>query len=90
MLDSSKSLGPDGVQLLILKNCVFAFAMPHFMLFNSLLARLSSQIDGNYRLLNKRFVVPIFKSGMRNFIPNYRGIAILSVVAKLLKFLLLF
>jgi hypothetical protein len=81
-LDTIKGPGPDGVPPLILKSCVSAFALPLCLLFNRSLA--SCVFPDRWKL---SFVVPIFKSGKRNDVSNYRGIAILSTVGKLVELL---
>jgi hypothetical protein len=72
-LDSNKGPGPDGVPPLILKSCASAFALPLCLFFNRSLASCVS--PDRWKL---SFVIPIFKSGKRNDVSNYRGIAILS------------
>jgi hypothetical protein len=81
-LDSNKGLGPGGVPPLILKNCASAFALPLCLLFNRSLA--SCVFPDRWKL---SFVTSIFKSGKRNDVSNYRGIAILSTVGKLFELL---
>jgi hypothetical protein len=81
-LASNKGPGPDGVSPLILKNCASAFALPLCLLFNRSLA--SCVFPVSWML---SFVTPIFKSGKRNEVSNYRGIAILSTVGELFELL---
>jgi hypothetical protein len=59
-----------------------AFALPFCLLFNRSLA--SCVFSDRWKL---SFVTPIFKSGKRNDVSNYRGIAILSTVGKLFELL---
>jgi hypothetical protein len=73
---------PNGVPPLILKNCASAFALPLCLLFNRSLA--SCVFPDRWEL---SFVTPIFKSGKRNDVSNYRCVAILSTVGKLFELL---
>jgi hypothetical protein len=77
-LDTNKGPSPVGVPPLILKNYALAFELPLCLLFNRSLA--SCVVPDRWKL---SFVTPIFKSGKRNDVSNYRGIAILSTVSKL-------
>jgi hypothetical protein len=70
-LDINKRPIPDGVPPLILKSCASAFALPLCLIFNRSLASC---------------VFPD-RSGKRNDVSNYRGLAILSGVGKLFEFL---
>jgi hypothetical protein len=81
-LDTNKGPDPDGVPPLILKSCASAFALPLCLLFNRSLA--SCVFPDRWKL---SFVTPIFKSGKRNDVSNYRGIVILSTVGKLFELL---
>jgi hypothetical protein len=81
-LNSSKGPGLDGVPPLILKNGALVFALPLSLLLNRSLA--SCVFPDRWKL---SFVTLIFKSGKRNVVLNYRGIAILSTVDKLFELL---
>jgi hypothetical protein len=65
-LDSNKSPGPDGVPLLILKNCASAFALSLSLLFNRSLA--SCVFPDRWNLSFN----PISKSGKRNVVSKGR------------------
>jgi hypothetical protein len=76
-LNRNKVPGPDGVSSLILESCASAIALPLCLLFNR--SRASYVFPERSKL---SFVTLIFKSGKRNYVSNYRGIAILSTVGK--------
>lgn len=77
-LDPSKSAGPDGLPPVLLKSLSKELVKPLFWLFNS-------SLKSNYlpHIWKESFLVPIFKSGKKSDIKNYRGIAILSCIPKL-------
>ena len=76
-LDVSKGHGPDGIPPVLLKNLATAFVKPLFWLFNL------SLNSGNFPLIwKKSYLIPIFKSGKRSDIKNYRGVAIISCIPK--------
>lgn len=73
------SSGPDGVPSFILKKCAASLAIPLSMLFNRSLS------SGVFPLKWKSsFVFPIFKSGDRSNVANYRGVCVQSAIPKLL------
>lgn len=77
-LDASKGSGPDSIPPLFLKNLADELTYPLFLLFNcSLESRKFPKI------WKKSFLVPIFKSGKKSDVRNYRGIAIISCIPKL-------
>ena len=78
-LDVSKSAGPDGLSPQFYKSTITATTKPLTLIFRS---SLSSH---RFPELWKRAVVtPVFKSGDRSDVRNYRPISILSCAAKLL------
>jgi hypothetical protein len=81
-LDASKASGPDEIPPHILKSCSDGFKRPLTLLFNRSLSE--AVFPESWK---RSYVVPIFKSGKRNLIENYRGIAILSAMPKLLELL---
>lgn len=76
-LDVSKGAGPDGISPLLLKNCAINLCIPLTRIFN---ISLGSGIFPDCWKLS--FLRPIFKSGNRSHVSNYRGVAILSAIPK--------
>lgn len=78
-LDASKGAGPDGLYHVFLKNLAMELTTPLFWLFKKSLE------TGIFPKLWKSsfFLVPIFKSGKKSDIRNYRGIPIISCIPKL-------
>ena len=76
-LDPKKGAGPDGISPVLLKNCD-SLALPLSRLFQK-------SFDAGYFPTTWKFsnLIPIFKSGDRSVISNYRGVCILSVIPKL-------
>jgi hypothetical protein len=82
-LDCNKGAGPDGFPPCIFKNCSLSLALPLSLLFNkSIRSGIVPSVWKN------SFIKPIFKSGDRSNITNYRGVAVLSIVPKLLEFMI--
>ena len=79
-LDPSKSPGPDEVTTRLLKELALELASPLTRLFNQSLA--SGQFPEKWKDAN---LTPVYKSGAKNLFSNYRGIALLSVVSKVLE-----
>lgn len=77
-LDISKGAGPDAVPNSFLKRCETELVSPLLLLFNCSLS--SGIFPSSWK---NAFVVPLFKSGMRSEVTNYRGICILSAIPKL-------
>ena len=66
-LDPTKSSGPDGIGPAILRNCALALASPLHHLFN--ISIRSACIPKQWKI---HLIVPIFKSGDKSDISNYR------------------
>lgn len=77
-LKHSNSPGPDGVPTSVLIACARELSGPLTKLFNDSLA---SGIFPSY--WKSSYIIPIFKSGNRSNVENYRGIAKLSAIPKL-------
>ena len=73
-LDPNKALGIDGIGPKILKNCSESLFQPLCHLFNLSLA--SSVIPNEWKTHK---IIPIFKSGDRSLISNYRPISLLAM-----------
>ena len=79
-LPNKKSSGFDGVSNVLLKSISSCLLQPLVIIFNNSLA------TGEFPTLMKHAeVVPLFKSGLRNFMNNYRPISLLLTLSKLLE-----
>jgi retron-type reverse transcriptase len=77
-LNTNKGPGDDGIPPFFVKLCADGLKVPLLDIFNKSLSQ------GIFpKKWKNSFLVPIFKSGKRNDVSNYRGIAILSCFAKL-------
>lgn len=83
-LDPRKSSGPDNIPPNVLKDCAHTLAPLLCIYFNALL-----QTGIFPRHLKSSFIIPIYKSGSRNDVTNYRPIAIQSTLAKVFESLVL-
>lgn len=78
-LDASKSAGYDNLPPVFLKECATALSIPLTQIFNKSLS--SGVFLSEWKL---SYISPIFKSGQKGFIKNYRPIVKLSAIPKLL------
>lgn len=77
-LDEKKSGGPDLVPAVFLHRCAAALAYPLSVLFNKSLK------EGIFPAIwKKSFITPVFKSGAKSDVRNYRPICKLSCIPKL-------
>jgi hypothetical protein len=76
-LDVNKGSGPDGIPLIILKNCASAFPKPLSLFFNRSMA--TSFFPDKWKV---SYDTPIFEKGKRNNLEDYRGVAMLSAIPK--------
>lgn len=89
IMDASKRLknkmtsGPDQVPSFIVKDCIGAFLKPLLIIFN-----LCTTMSTVPKLWKRAKVCPIYKSGRRNQIDNYRPISILCNFSKILETIL--
>lgn len=77
-LDIAKGSGPDGIPPTFLKTLATELSAPLFWLFN-----MSLESGVFPQVWKTSFLVPIFKSGKKSDIRNYRGIALISCIPKL-------
>lgn len=77
-LKSSYAAGPDGVPSYILKHCSDVLCIPLAFIFNK-----SLQLSYFPIIWKESFIMPLFKSGLKTVVSNYRGIAKLSAIPKL-------
>ena len=77
-LDGSKGPGPDGISPSVLKSCCESLATPIWMLFEQSMS--TGVFPAAWKLSH---IVPIFKSGTKDDVANYRGISILSAISKM-------
>ena len=76
-LDSSKSAGPDGISPKILKYCALALYKPIHHIFMLSLSQHYLPVDGRLHL-----ITPVYKSGDKSSVRNYRPISLLGVISK--------
>ncbi|XP_075167903.1 uncharacterized protein LOC142240069 [Haematobia irritans] len=79
-LKSSYNAGPDGIPSCILKLCADKLSYPLSLLFNS---SLKSGVLPD--IWKRSYIIPLYKSGDRNDVCNYRGISNLSAIPKLME-----
>ena len=79
-LDVSKAVSIDGISPLFLKHCAIALTPPLTRLFNLSLSTHSLPLEWRTHLIK-----PIFKSGDKCNVANYRPISLLSVISKVLE-----
>lgn len=78
-LDSRKSHGPDGISSALLKECCDCISDYLLVLF-----RRSLELGSLPREWKFAYIVPIFKSGDKTLVGNYRPISLLPVCLKLM------
>lgn len=79
-LKNTYNPGPDGIPNNILKNCADSLSYPLTILFNH-----SLRTGYLPSLWKESYIIPLYKSGNKNSVSNYRGIAKLSAIPKLLE-----
>lgn len=77
-IDTSMGNGPDDISPLLLKQCASGLAVPLHSIYNHSLS--SNVFPARWKT---SYVKPIHKSGSRNVVENYRGVAILPTFGKL-------
>ena len=78
-LPARTSCGPDGIPALFLKHCVNTLVVPLNIIYN-----LSLSTETFPEIWKSCFLKPIFKSGERNLVENYRAVCIQSDMPKIL------
>ena len=79
-LDVSKAMGCDGISPKLLKQCSLSLYRPLHYLFSLSLSQSYLPLEWRTHLIK-----PIFKSGDKNSVKNYRPISLLPVVSKVLE-----
>lgn len=77
-LQSSFNAGPDGIPNCILRNCAVHLCGPLTAIFNK-----SIELGLMPSVWKKSYITPLFKSGSKLEVSNYRGIAKLNAIPKL-------
>ena len=72
--------GPDGISARMLKSTASAIANPLCHLFN--LSLTFGDIPKEWKTAS---IVPIFKSGLKNQVSNYRPVSCLCIVSRFLR-----
>ena len=78
--DVSKAMGCDGISPELLKQCSLSLYRPLHYLFSLSLSQSYLPLEWRTHLIK-----PVFKSGDKNSIKNYRPISLLPVVSKVLE-----
>lgn len=79
-LDVKKSCGPDGISGHVFRGCSDVISRFLFLLYEASLAK--SVLPQDWKAAN---VIPIFKSGDKRIVENYRPISLLCIASKLLE-----
>ena len=79
-LDTSKAMGIDSIGPKILKRCALALYKPLHHLF--LLSLSQHSLPSDWRV---HLIIPVFKSGDKSSVRNYRPISLLCSVSKILE-----
>ena len=79
-LDPNKAMGIDMISTKILKYCATAFVQPFHHLFTLTLSHEMLPFDWKTHI-----IIPVFKSGNKNQVNNYRPISLLCITSKVLE-----
>ncbi len=79
-LDFTKAVGIDGIPNYILKHCAISINEPTLYLFKQCIAQ--SYLPAEWRIHK---IVPVYKSGDKTSITNYRPISLLCCISKVLE-----
>ena len=76
-LDPNKAMGCDSISPRVLKHCALALTTPFYHLFSLSISQCYIPVEWRTHL-----IVPIFKSGARSMVNNYRPISLLCSISK--------
>ena len=79
-LDTSKAAGTDDLNPKIFKNCASSLTLPICHLFT--ICMRSAKIPAQWK---EHRIIPVFKSGDKSLIKNYRPISLLCILSKVLE-----
>ena len=80
MLDANKASGPDGIHNIVIKNCAETIIRPLKIIFSRSLE------EGIFPSIWKNAnICPVYKKGDKQLVANYRPIALLSNLSKVLE-----
>ena len=79
-LKAHSSSGPDKIKPVLVIKCIEGLIQPLLILYNMIID--SGKFPSKFK---SSFVIPIYKSGQKNMINNYRPIAIINVFSKILE-----
>ena len=79
-LDVTKATGIDGIGPRILKNCALSLCFPLHLLFKKCLKQCVIPTEWATHI-----IIPVFKSGEKNLVNNYRPISLLCNVSNVLE-----
>ena len=82
-LNANKSVGPDGLHAVLLKELASQVAGPLKALFDMTLAK--GKLPSDWKMAN---IIPIFKKGSQNIAENYRPISLTSTLCKMMEHLI--
>ena len=80
VLDTTKAMGPDDISPGVLKNCAATLCIPIHHLFSLSLSKPYILLDWKVHC-----IIPIYKSGDKQLISNYRPISLLCIISKVLE-----
>jgi len=79
-LDSTKATSIDGISPAVLRHCAYPLTKPLHCLFSY--AIYYCCLPSEWQI---HCIIPIFKTGNKNCVSNYRPISLLCIVSKILK-----
>ena len=79
-LDTSKAMDCDGISPMVLKHCAMAIYQPLYHPFYLSLSQFYLPLEWRTHL-----VKPVYKSGDKSCVRNYKSISLLCIVSKILE-----